>query len=277
MKHPFSLLRPEYERDLALMRVTRTADVDKAARDLLKNRTRYQAVSERTSVPLVLIAALHMRESSGNFSTYLGNGEPLTRKTKLVPKGRGPFATWEDGALDAIWFDQLDMNEVPWSMPYCCYEGEAWNGFGPRNRGKKTGYLWSGTSIYTGGKYVADGVWSATTFDKQLGIVPVMLRMIALAPDLAIPDSGAVPVPPAAVPLVPTPDGVGGGKPDEGTRWVQASLNRLGFGPLVEDDSYGRRTRAAVKAFQKSAKIDQDGLAGPITKAALRAALKVGA
>ncbi len=277
MKHPFSLLRPEYERDLALMRVTRTADVDKAARDLLKNRTRYQAVSERTSVPLVLIAALHMRESSGNFSTYLGNGEPLTRKTKLVPKGRGPFATWEDGALDAIWFDQLDQNEVPWSMPYCCYEGEAWNGFGPRNRGKKTGYLWSGTSIYTGGKYVADGVWSATTFDKQLGIVPVMLRMIALAPDLAIPTAGLVPVSPAVIPLAPVPDGVGGGAPDEGTLWLQQSLNRLGFGPLVEDDSYGRRTRSAVKAFQKSVKIDQDGLAGPITKAALRAALKVGA
>ena len=139
------------------------------------------------------------------------------------------------------------MNEVPWSMPIAAMRARRGTGLARAIAAKKTGYLWSGTSIYTGGKYVADGVWSATTFDKQLGIVPVMLRMIALAPDLAIPDSGAVPVPPAAVPLVPTPDGVGGGKPDEGARWVQASLNRLGFGPLVRtipmDGAHARRSK----------------------------------
>lgn len=270
MNHPFSALKAEYERDLAAMTITRDAEVDKAARDRLAARAHYAAVSARTGVPLVLLAALHMRESSGNFTTYLGNGEPLSRITKLVPKGRGPFKSWEDGALDAIRLEKLDQNTAPWSMAYCCYEGESWNGFGPRNRGKKTGYLWSGTNIYTGGKYIADGIWAPTVMDKQLGIVPVMARMIALTPDLALPALLPVVASPSIATLTPTPEGV------NSALWIQQSLNRLGFGPLLEDDSYGRRTRDAVKAFQKSAKLDQDGLAGPKTKAALQAALKAG-
>jgi hypothetical protein len=51
-------------------------------------------------------------------------------------------------------------------------------------RGRKTGYLWSGSNIYTGGKYVSDGVWSSSAEDEQLGIVPMAKRMVELDPSL---------------------------------------------------------------------------------------------
>ena len=39
-----------------------------------RHRARYEAVSARTDMPPKLIAALHWRESSGNFNTYLHQG-----------------------------------------------------------------------------------------------------------------------------------------------------------------------------------------------------------
>lgn len=41
------------------------------------NRARYEAVAERANLPPELIAALHWRESTGDFGTYLHNGDPL--------------------------------------------------------------------------------------------------------------------------------------------------------------------------------------------------------
>ena len=62
-----------------------------------------------------------MRESGADFSTYLGNGEPLTRRTRIVPKGRGPFKTWEDGAVDALRFDSLDdVLAEDWTIEGVC-------------------------------------------------------------------------------------------------------------------------------------------------------------
>jgi len=61
------------------------------------------------------------------------------------------------------------------------------------------------------------------------------------------------------------------------TRWLQASLNRLGANPrLAIDGDYGpegSRTRAAVAAFQGSHGLFVDGVAGENTIAAISAAL----
>lgn len=272
MKHPYDLLRAEYEQDLVRMRVTRAAEVERMARSLLSYRARYQRTSALTGVPANFIAVLHMRESTGDFSTYLGNGEPLGRMTRLVPKGRGPFGTWEAGAADALKLQGLDkIKPAQWTLPFMCWRGEAWNGFGVRNRGRKTGYLWAGTNVYTGGKYIADGKWSATTIDQQLGIVPVLMRMDELSGTASwLPTTAS----PSVVPFVVTPEGVGANLQD--TRWIQESLNRLGYGPLVVDGSYGKKTTAAVREFQMRSRLDVDGLAGPKTKAALMAALQQG-
>jgi putative chitinase len=58
---------------------------------------------------------------------------------------------------------------------------------------------------------------------------------------------------------------------DENVEWLQEALNDLGADPaLVVDGRYGSATRKAVKDFQAVAGIGVDGVAGPVTKAAIK-------
>lgn len=50
---------------------------------------------------------------------------------------------------------------------------------------------------------------------------------------------------------------------------LQLALVRAGFGPLDTDGAFGRETDAALRAFQKSAGLAPDGMAGRATHAAL--------
>lgn len=280
MQHPFSALQSEYVDLLRSVKITRLQSADAAARYIISNKERYAAVERETDVPVVVLGALHWREASGNFKTNLAQGDPLSWPSTHVPKGRPPLqpgmsfpVTWEYAAIDAVKFDHLDDNSQPWSLPYACFKSEAWNGFGPRNHGINTGYLWAGTNQYSGGKYVADGVWNPNVVDAQIGVVPIFLRVAELEPSLAlsVPYAATVPLKKAPAPQG-APDGVGG-NPDHGTVWLQQSLNSLGFGPLVVDGNYGRRTREAVRAFQTSKGLEADGFAGPRTMPAIEASL----
>lgn len=60
------------------------------------------------------------------------------------------------------------------------------------------------------------------------------------------------------------------------TAWLQRSLNTLGA-HIEVDGAPGPQTRAAIKLFQKSAGLKDDGLVGPATLEALNSALKAGA
>lgn len=51
---------------------------------------------------------------------------------------------------------------------------------------------------------------------------------------------------------------------------IQKALNALGYGPLDEDGLNGPATKAAVVAFQKASGLDEDGIAGPNTQNALK-------
>lgn len=271
MQHPYLSLKSEYETLLSQVRITRVAESTAAAQQLLKDIDVYEEAGEKSGVPAVIIAALNNRESSGKLTTYLGNGESLSRLTRLVPKGRGPFLdpdAWAKGAEDAIQLESLDKVET-WDWSRALYEEESWNGFGPRNHGIHTGYLWAGTNLYTRGKYIADGKWDPTYKDQQIGTVPVMLEMIRLHPSLALSNAPLTvvtspPLPPASAPL-----GVGTSIAE--VMWLQETLNKL----LPElrlkvDGSYGRRTRAGVRLYQQLRHLDVDGLAGPKTLKSLR-------
>jgi lysozyme family protein len=273
MKHPFDALAPEYAALLATAKVvpSRANEIDAVARKLIRFLPKYATVEAKTRVPAIWQATVFEREASSNFKLYFGNGDPLSRITTHVPAHRGPFTgptAWEDGAIDALHVDRIE--EVKdWTWPRFCYEGELWNGFGPRNHGRHTGYLWAGMTPYTGGKYVADGKWDPHHNDAQLGIVPVALRMIELEPSLALPAIALAT--PLADPVdhdapASAPTGLGGD-----VRSLQTSLNALKVDgtPLDIDGSYGRDTRRAVRAFQASHHLVVDGLAGPKTIAAL--------
>jgi lysozyme family protein len=197
----FAELKSEYEHLFATMtvRIERTGTVDRIARKLLGHKAQYLTVSAKTGVPWYVIAALHNRESDADFTTYLGNGEPLNRVTHLVPKGRGPFATWEAGAIDALKLDGLDQVRE-WTPARACFEIEKFNGFGYRRRGIPSPYLWSFSNHYERGKYVADGQFSATAVDQQCGAIPVMKRLMEVEGQKPEPLPQPVPVPPAPQP-----------------------------------------------------------------------------
>lgn len=193
----------DYQTKFDAMKVTRLAAVESAAKRVLANMDTYKAAEAKTGVPAEFIGALHMRECNNNMRGVLHNGELIVgtgRKTRLVPRGRGPFATWEEAAVDALNIEGFS-SVTDWSPAVCCYEGERYNGLGYRHMGKPSPYLWAGSQWYTSGKYVADGVYSSNAVDSQLGIAPVMKRVA----ELSVPASDPAPPLPTVTPkdLVP--------------------------------------------------------------------------
>lgn len=141
-------------------------------------KARYQAVEKSTGVPWWFIAVVHEREASQNWNTQLGQGDPLNKKSVHVPKGRGPFKTWEEGAVDAL------VNCAPfasknkdWTPGGALTMLEKYNGLGYSNKGLPSPYVWAGTDQYIKGKYVADGKFDPNAVDKQLGCAGLLKFM----------------------------------------------------------------------------------------------------
>lgn len=175
----FSQMEKGYNNLYNTMTFTRSTAINNAATKIIQNKDRYLSVQSKTGVPWYFIGAIHMRESNNDFKGILHNGEKILgtgRKTKLVPVNRGPFNTWEEAAIDAI--KQHNLQKISsWSIARMGYEGEKYNGIGYYFHGVNSPYLWGGTNHQQSGKYVADGVWSPTTKDTQLGIMPVIYRI----------------------------------------------------------------------------------------------------
>lgn len=160
---------------------TRSTAINAQAEKISANRHRYEAVSKATGVPWDVIGVIHYRESSGDFAGVLHNGQKIIgtgKKTTLVPKGRGPFSTWEAAAIDAL------MNCAPfaaknkdWSISGTLDILERYNGLGYRKKGLPSPYLWAGTDQYVKGKYVADGKYDPNHVDQQLGVAPLLMKL----------------------------------------------------------------------------------------------------
>jgi lysozyme family protein len=174
-----------------------------AANRVIQGRDRYKAVEKRTSVPWFFIGLCHMREGNFNFGTYLGNGQSISRPTTIVPIGRGPFTSFEDGAVDALKQQGL-IGVSDWSLERIAFCLEGFNGFGYRSKGVNTPYLWAGTNRYTSGKYVADHVFDPAAVDKQLGSMAVLSKLCALDAEVAARVNGT-PLKQPPPPDVPAP------------------------------------------------------------------------
>ena len=162
-------------------------------------KARYQSVAARTGVPWAFIAVAHEREASQNWNTQLGQGDPLDRVSTHVPKGRGPFKTWEDGAYDAL------VNCAPfaarnkdWSIGGTLTMLEQYNGLGYANKGRPSPYIWAGTDQYVSGKYVADGRYDPNAVDQQLGCAGLLLAMMQTDPTITF--TGSTITPPKVTP-----------------------------------------------------------------------------
>lgn len=275
MQHPFEALQPEYANLLARMRIMRQSDVTIAAGRLLGfvKEGKYKAVADQLGIPQIFIATSFDREASSNFNLSPAQGDPWNHVSVHVPKGLGPYDSWPSAAVDTYTREGLQKIGLKnWTWARFCYEGELFNGFGYRNYGVNTPYDWAGTNDYIAGKYVADGAFDRGAVDQQLGIVPVARIMASALPELDIPDWPAQRPVPMPLPQYP-PGGVGGGLSVEA---LQKDLNVLLKldPPLVVDNSYGRRTKAAVVLFQQAHSLAVDGLAGPLTNAAVQKAME---
>lgn len=152
-----------------------------------RHQPRYETIQHMrpNGVPAPILFCLHYRESDNNFKCHAHEGSSLQHRTRDEPKGRPlhpePPYTFEQSAEDAYYIcEHPPLDKIDWrNLQASLDKMESFNGFGYRRRGIAAPYLWSGTSIYHGGKYVADGVFSRTAWDQQLGCAALLKAMQA--------------------------------------------------------------------------------------------------
>lgn len=173
-------------------KLTRAGLFNSAAKHLVDPfaKRRYQSVSSKTGVPWAVIAVIHERECSQDWTGSLAQGDPWNKVSVHVPSGRGPFNSWEEAAVDAL------VNCAPyatrnkdWSIGGTLTKLEEYNGLGYAARGRPSPYIWSGTDQYSSGKYVRDGVYDPDVFDNQLGCAGLLIAMMALDPTITFTDA----------------------------------------------------------------------------------------
>lgn len=158
-------------------KITDPSRFEWALNKIAQNESRYHQVEDKTGVPWQVIAALHHREASGSFRCHLHNGDSLDARTVHIPRGRPivgqPPFSWEYSAADAL--NMKNLREVDWdNLDEALDAIERYNGLGYRRKGLPSPYLWAGTNIYKGGKYVADGKYDPSAIDKQPGCVGIL-------------------------------------------------------------------------------------------------------
>lgn len=191
-------LKPEYQKlwnrcELKPENLNQTQEI---VTKICLTQNRYQALQREINVPWYFIAVIHNMESSLNFTRHLHNGDSLKKRTVKVPLGR-PIAnpsngwevgyTWEESAIDALTLKEFDKVK-DWSLAAQLWQLEKYNGFGYRQYHPEvlTPYLWSGTNLYTKGKYKSDGKWDANATSTQIGIA-ALLKIIIKIENIQIP------------------------------------------------------------------------------------------
>lgn len=172
-------LKAANERRWANARLTR--NFTGLAKSLLAAKPRYQSVEAKTGVPWFVIAVIHERESSQDWSRSLAQGDPWNRVSVNVPRGRGPFKSWEEAAIDALVnCHPFLARKKDWSIGATLTNLELYNGAGYVNRGHPSPYVWAGTDQYRAGKYVADGKYDPNHVDSQPGCAGMLMALMAL-------------------------------------------------------------------------------------------------
>jgi lysozyme family protein len=198
-QNPAPVEPPTQYRDLKSECVTKldddqTSDLNNFISIFKNNIDKYNQVGFKAGVPPMLVAALHYREASGDFTCYLSQGDPLgTRNYANGDSNNGhslPASTpntilytdWEEAAIFAlnyetrakavsgISYQETDIGDI---LTFSIY----YNGLGYNNRNVPDPYILAGTTCYTSGKFTSDGTYSSSAVDGQLGVL-VMLRAI---------------------------------------------------------------------------------------------------
>jgi lysozyme family protein len=166
------------------------------------NKAKFLAVQQAEGVKWFAVAIIKERESGADpaFKRSIAQGDPWNARSVHVPKGRGPFMSWEAAAHDALidcapfagrWRD--------WSIGGLLTILEKYNGVGYASRGLPSPYIWSKTNIYIKGKYVRDGVFDPEYVDQQIGCAALLLAMQKRDPSITF-DKPGTPARPTAEP-----------------------------------------------------------------------------
>lgn len=173
-----SALIPDYAEMVKTIQVdkNRTDELKILCDGLKKNMNRYQNVGIMLGIPWQFIAAIHYREADCDFGTCLHNGDALPGPTKHVPSGRGPFKSWEEAAIDALKFDNVDKNK-DWSLAKSLQCAEQYNGLGYEKHRVYSPYVFAGTNFYKSGLYSSDGVFDSSLIDKRFGVAAIIMGL----------------------------------------------------------------------------------------------------
>jgi lysozyme family protein len=163
---------------------SRLAEVNAVARRLAapNAKQQYIAIQQATNVPWWVIAVIHEREASQNFSDSLAQGDPWNRVSIHVPKGRGPFKNFFDAAVDAL------KNCAPYAARWKDWSAggtltilEEYNGLGYEDyHAEASPYNWGATNQEQPGKYTGDGEYSPGVWDTQVGCAAMLKAMMTL-------------------------------------------------------------------------------------------------
>jgi len=169
----------DYQNLWDTMQVNNVNDVVSAAKEILKNESRYQSVVSGTNIPWQFVGITHYREADCDFTCHPHNGDSLKQRTVDVPAGRpltgNPPFTWEESAKDCyITLKKLDQ-VTDWGIVSLLSHFEAFNGLGYQlyHSTVLSPYVWSFTNHYTSGKYASDGKFDPNLVDKEVGCAPL--------------------------------------------------------------------------------------------------------
>lgn len=176
-------LKHDYQTKFSNMVIdsSRTDEINWYCSKILSERSQYELVEMQTNVPWYVVAIIHGLEAGFDFSSCLHNGQPWNKKTTMVPRGRGPWKSWTDAAVDAVKYDGLDLIDYD-CIEKCLYVFEKYNGFGYQMRHVPSPYLYAGSNQYRSGKFVEipflPSRYSASTVSKQIGAAVILKRLI---------------------------------------------------------------------------------------------------
>lgn len=174
---------------------SRAAEVNGVAERLCAPdaKARYQEIEKTTNVPWFVVAVIHEREASQDFSCQLGQGDPLDQVSKHVPRGMGPYFNHpNDPPLqDAFYRCAVDtlQNTAPYAARWKDWSAGGtltllvtYNGTGYwfYHNHEPSPYDWGATDQEQRGKYTSDGGFSATTMDTQIGCAAMLKAMMAI-------------------------------------------------------------------------------------------------
>ena len=241
--------------------------VDRLQKVWEEHREQYEAVANQVDLPAELIAALHYRESSFNFNTYLHQGDPLGRPAVHIPRDIPVFHEWAPAAVHALGIKKNVQRDVGLTkesndLAAMATYSEYYNGLGYDYRGIESPYVYGGTNQYQSGHYVADGRFDPNAKDRRLGVVAIVriLKGAVSEEELAEVTRNAYSSGDRVLSV---------GEKGADVKELQALLIASGS-ELTVDGDLGPLTDAAVRAFQEENGLAVDGIVGPKTLKALR-------